>query len=400
MMKRFLWILRPTFLLLLVFVVLLLFQMIFFSSHTGWSSSDDPRMHIRTTYGAGAPVTIESDETTRTVDIGWIVLMCNLGVCYLLAGLMSRTVEWLTLLRRPGLAYFSVSLVICLIAFTASIIISRSYWGYYLARPGLPSAVDEIASVNAAVYVTIDNADTPTPQVSTVVISPGHFKRVRVDAVRDPYYFLEDRIILHLEENNLAPVSVEVGTEEVGDGSDAEASLDLSELPALITASGLLAASDPGYRGSSTLEGNVVDGLDVSGRRVLFAGLKGRQVSNDHYPYYEMVFRDTGQENRLSFVEGHRFFFDVAGIEGMEWYGVMFGFSLVGLLLGLPVFTLAAAVWNRWFLGRTWIREGCCKQCGYNLTGNVSGICPECGTAVPGDLIGVAPPVARGEARG
>lgn len=27
---------------------------------------------------------------------------------------------------------------------------------------------------------------------------------------------------------------------------------------------------------------------------------------------------------------------------------------------------------------------GCCKGCGYNLTGNVSGVCPECGLAVQG----------------
>jgi hypothetical protein len=27
-------------------------------------------------------------------------------------------------------------------------------------------------------------------------------------------------------------------------------------------------------------------------------------------------------------------------------------------------------------------QAGCCRSCGYNLTGNVSGICPECGTAV------------------
>jgi hypothetical protein len=29
------------------------------------------------------------------------------------------------------------------------------------------------------------------------------------------------------------------------------------------------------------------------------------------------------------------------------------------------------------------IREGCCKTCGYDLTGNVSGACPECGGKVP-----------------
>jgi hypothetical protein len=27
-------------------------------------------------------------------------------------------------------------------------------------------------------------------------------------------------------------------------------------------------------------------------------------------------------------------------------------------------------------------REGCCRQCGYDLTGNVSGVCPECGERI------------------
>lgn len=27
-------------------------------------------------------------------------------------------------------------------------------------------------------------------------------------------------------------------------------------------------------------------------------------------------------------------------------------------------------------------RQGCCLNCGYNLTGNVSGVCPECGEQI------------------
>jgi hypothetical protein len=34
-------------------------------------------------------------------------------------------------------------------------------------------------------------------------------------------------------------------------------------------------------------------------------------------------------------------------------------------------------------------RNGACKACGYNLTGNVSGVCPECGTPTPPG--GIAP---------
>jgi hypothetical protein len=29
------------------------------------------------------------------------------------------------------------------------------------------------------------------------------------------------------------------------------------------------------------------------------------------------------------------------------------------------------------------LRRGLCVNCGYDLTGNLSGTCPECGTAVP-----------------
>lgn len=35
-------------------------------------------------------------------------------------------------------------------------------------------------------------------------------------------------------------------------------------------------------------------------------------------------------------------------------------------------------------------RRNHCGQCGYNLTGNVSGVCPECGTKCPGGVESVA----------
>jgi len=32
-------------------------------------------------------------------------------------------------------------------------------------------------------------------------------------------------------------------------------------------------------------------------------------------------------------------------------------------------------------------RQGFCRECGYDLTGNASGVCPECGTNVPHQTI-------------
>ncbi|MCC6359748.1 MAG: hypothetical protein IT450_13465 [Phycisphaerales bacterium] len=45
------------------------------------------------------------------------------------------------------------------------------------------------------------------------------------------------------------------------------------------------------------------------------------------------------------------------------------------LMIGIPT----ASCWRR--LRRP--APGCCKKCGYDLTGNVSGTCPECGTPLP-----------------
>ena len=45
----------------------------------------------------------------------------------------------------------------------------------------------------------------------------------------------------------------------------------------------------------------------------------------------------------------------------------------------VPVTALAVVLW---WGGRDTPAPGHCQQCGYNLTGNVSGRCPECGTAV------------------
>ena len=48
----------------------------------------------------------------------------------------------------------------------------------------------------------------------------------------------------------------------------------------------------------------------------------------------------------------------------------------------LPLFTLLAAVAVPTLLVLRFVPKfprGCCRRCGYDLTGNVSGTCPECG---------------------
>lgn len=62
--------------------------------------------------------------------------------------------------------------------------------------------------------------------------------------------------------------------------------------------------------------------------------------------------------------------------------GVRTSVSLpVALLIAYPLVAL-----TRSRILRHQRRVGYCAQCGYNLTGNVSGLCPECGTSVEGPL--------------
>jgi hypothetical protein len=51
-----------------------------------------------------------------------------------------------------------------------------------------------------------------------------------------------------------------------------------------------------------------------------------------------------------------------------------------GLLVSAlyPLWSTYRGPIRRWRHGR----RGCCRKCGYDLTGNVSGVCPECGRAV------------------
>lgn len=54
--------------------------------------------------------------------------------------------------------------------------------------------------------------------------------------------------------------------------------------------------------------------------------------------------------------------------------------------LWLPIASLAALAFVSWYSRiKPFIRRpnSCCKNCGYDLRGNVSGLCPECGRTIP-----------------
>ena len=70
----------------------------------------------------------------------------------------------------------------------------------------------------------------------------------------------------------------------------------------------------------------------------------------------------------------------------LSWYVIIPVWQISLLLLNLPLIWLLIRT-RRFLVLRRRRKNGLCLQCGYNLTGNVSGVCPECGTSIPDDLV-------------
>jgi hypothetical protein len=73
-------------------------------------------------------------------------------------------------------------------------------------------------------------------------------------------------------------------------------------------------------------------------------------------------------------------------VAGVVTYGVARGYGALVAVLLFPILVLAAVFVSGWWsidrphaVRRHRRSQGLCVQCGYDLTGNVSGVCPECG---------------------
>ena len=89
-----------------------------------------------------------------------------------------------------------------------------------------------------------------------------------------------------------------------------------------------------------------------------------------------------GPEWPFGYAEGFEYWSPGGGLEGL----LLAGSSGTMRWVCVPFWpiTYALVIWTvvAWWRGRDRWQPGSCPQCGYNLTGNVSGRCPGCGTEV------------------
>jgi hypothetical protein len=70
-------------------------------------------------------------------------------------------------------------------------------------------------------------------------------------------------------------------------------------------------------------------------RQALWVGAAG--VSNDHHPYYEFLFTTDSPGAPPKLLSSQRFYYDVAGMEGVEWPVLLPVFALYSLIPTIPL---------------------------------------------------------------
>jgi len=328
--------LRPTALGLLLLVLGLLVQAGVFSMTSMTCSYEHGGMVESTwTLGPGGMVSIVTGAGGTRVAVRWGLLALDLLLTYVLAAYLARALARVTGLRRPGPAYGLVVAASVALAFLVSIAMSRAYWGYFLERPPVPRAMGDIARVASVTPVLTAAAAGGAPALA--IREDFSLTNALASGRNDPYYCLEERLLIDLDRRGLLPAVHSVALPP-----------DLPDLLPLIRSTGLLAAPEAGYEEEAArLGGVIIDAVDGAGRRLVVMGLGGGQVENDHYPYYEMVFSEASGAPGLAYAGGHRFFYDVAGIEGAEWYVAWPLLCLPLVPAGLVVFTIACMLRRR-----------------------------------------------------
>jgi hypothetical protein len=237
---------------------------------------------------------------------------------FLVTGLVARVGSSSRRCRRWLLGTAVVGTLI--LPFLAAITVNHAIWGYFVARPSVDSRIVGAQKVEAMSFAQMRPAGQEPPGfVGTAVGSVDD--HIRSDDLEGDYYLLSGRVLRDLKASNRLPSPIPPIPSDRLDG-----------LYQALLATGRLEASEPPYTNGKQLGGIVVEAISRDGRPVLFVGAHGGEVSNDHHPYYEFLFARDANGRPAQLLSFQRFYYDVAGIEGIEWPVFFIPLALLALV--------------------------------------------------------------------
>lgn len=99
---------------------------------------------------------------------------------------------------------------------------------------------------------------------------------------------------------------------------------------------------ESGWDTTGQLNGIVTEFITKDKTQYIYASLHGGQVENDHFPFYEFLFIKVGNNYKL--IKEHRYYTDIAGIEGLDYPNIAPIFSSILTVLGLFISVIIALV--------------------------------------------------------
>jgi len=280
---------------LTLFVILVATQAWIFST-TSYSFHAQEGQGSRTEHslGIGQPLSFIQEDGQQRVEVAWLPLLINGLITYptsiLLAALLSRATQ----AKRPMQLYGSIAIVMVLASFVISILFSRIYWGYFFKRPDVLKEIERVNSVESIIPLRTEVLADGT---RIMRVDESYSIEQRLSYLSEaPYHNLEQRLLTALLEKKLLPEELSLHPPKT---------LDLFQL---IRSTGMLASAEEGYEDADQLQGILIQTSSPQDEELFFIAVRGMQVSNDHYPYYELAFSGRPESDTPKLLNQNRFF--------------------------------------------------------------------------------------------
>jgi hypothetical protein len=253
-------------------------------------------------------------------------------VLFFLLPLLGALIFYLILKNKllpKGLSIIFSSIAVIQISFT--ILASTAnymYWGYAFKRPPVFDQINQAYKIITCSSINNYGA----AHIKTLHITSDTFQLyersdIYYDNIDRPFLVFQDIQSQHGHLYDLPKIFL---------NPDKKISnVVLQNIEKQIEQSDIIDNRKEGYDKHSALYGVVTEFITISGTKYCMVSLGGQQVSNDHYPRYELLFIETNNAYKL--IEKQRFYIDIAGLEGFEYATKAPFFSLLLTIIGVIV---------------------------------------------------------------
>lgn len=218
---------------------------------------------------------------------------------------------------------------------TATCLNSR-YWGYAFKRPVIFKEVAKAKRVLNSSYVT--NCDSA--RIRPLYCIPASVDLLEnLDGREDPYYGNLDRPFMVFQDHSHIHGYLYYFSDIFHDENYNISDTVLHIIDKQIQATQIIDKSDTEwYDQLGEIRGIVTEFMTSDSILYIFASFQGREVANDHYPFYEFLFINKNGNYTLTKIQ--KYYTDVAGIEGREYANIAPVFSLLLTVLGIIAMTV------------------------------------------------------------